>query len=212
MTFHKKPLYLIYVNTKFPFRKFYLCKGQNGGDRLNIGEKIKRLRLLNELTQEELAQRCDLTKGFISKIERDITSPSIATLMDILEALGTDLQKFFNEDIQDKIVYTKDDIYQSVNDELSHTVSWLIPNAQKNSMEPILIELAPKGTSNIEEPHKGEEFGYILKGYITLYIGNKKLKLKKGESFYFKSSQVHYIENSGNKTVTVLWASCPPSF
>ncbi|GAB6087815.1 helix-turn-helix domain-containing protein [Alkaliphilus crotonatoxidans] len=179
---------------------------------MDIGEKIKRLRLLNELTQEELAQRCDLTKGFISKIERNITSPSIATLMDILEALGTDVKKFFNEDVQDKIVFTKDDIYQSENEELAHIVSWLIPNAQKNTMEPILIELAPKGTSNVEEPHKGEEFGYVLKGTITLYLGSKKFKIKKGESFCFKSNQVHYIENSGNKSAIVLWVSSPPSF
>ena len=69
-----------------------------------IGEKIKRLRILNNLTQEELALRCDLTKGFISKLERDLTSPSIATLVDILEALGTDLKDFFNESSNNKIV------------------------------------------------------------------------------------------------------------
>lgn len=179
---------------------------------MDIGEKIKRLRLLNELTQEELAQRCDLTKGFISKIERNITSPSIATLMDILEALGTDVKKFFNEDVQSKIVFTKEDIYQSENESLSHIVSWLIPNAQKNAMEPILIQLAPKGTSNIEEPHKGEEFGYVLKGNVTLYLGNRKFKVKKGESFYFKPSQVHYIENTGTKEAVILWVASPPSF
>lgn len=72
-----------------------------------IGEKIKRLRILNNLTQEELALRCDLTKGFISKLERDLTSPSIATLVDILEALGTDLKDFFNESSNNKIVLEK---------------------------------------------------------------------------------------------------------
>ncbi|ABW19127.1 helix-turn-helix domain-containing protein [Alkaliphilus oremlandii] len=179
---------------------------------MDIGEKIRRLRLLNELTQDELAQRCDLTKGFISKIERNITSPSIATLMDLLEALGTDVKKFFNEDVQSKIIFTKEDIYESVNEDLFHKVSWLIPNAQKNAMEPILIELDPYGTSNIEEPHKGEEFGYVLKGSIHVYLGNRKFKAKKGESFYFKSSQLHYIENPTNKPALVLWVSNPPSF
>ena len=77
-----------------------------------IGEKIKRLRILNNLTQEELALRCDLTKGFISKLERDLTSPSIATLVDILEALGTDLKDFFNESSNNKIVFGKEDIYE----------------------------------------------------------------------------------------------------
>lgn len=179
---------------------------------MDIGEKIRRLRILNELTQDELAQRCDLTKGFISKIERNITSPSITTLMDLFEALGTDVKKFFNEDVQDKIVFTKEDIYESINEELRNKVEWLIPNAQKNAMEPILIELEPNGTSNIEEPHKGEEFGYVLKGSIVLYLGSKKIKVKKGESFYFKSNQIHYIENSSNKSATVIWVASPPSF
>ena len=69
-----------------------------------IGEKIKRLRLEKFLTKEELAERCELSKGFISQLERDLTSPSIATLVDILEGLGTNLKEFFNEDEPEKIV------------------------------------------------------------------------------------------------------------
>ena len=64
---------------------------------MEIGKKIKRLRLQRGLTQEELADRCELSKGFISLLERDLTSPSIATLMDILESLGSDLRTFFSE-------------------------------------------------------------------------------------------------------------------
>jgi transcriptional regulator with XRE-family HTH domain len=63
-----------------------------------IGNNIKRLRLENNLTQEELASRCDLSKGFISLMERDLTSPSIATLVDILDTLGTNLKEFFSEE------------------------------------------------------------------------------------------------------------------
>ena len=58
---------------------------------MEIGSKIKRLRVRLGLTQEELAARTELTKGFISQLERDITSPCIATLMDSLEALGTNV-------------------------------------------------------------------------------------------------------------------------
>lgn len=179
---------------------------------MNIGEKINRLRILNELTQEELAQRCDLTKGFISKIERDITSPSIATLMDILEALGTDLKSFFNEEEDEKIVYKKDDIYESVNEDLKNTIHWLIPNSQKNTMEPILIDMEPNGETMIDRPHHGEEFGYVIKGSVLLCIGNKKFKVKKGESFYFVPNKEHYIVNNSNKPATILWVSTPPSF
>ena len=58
---------------------------------MEIGLKIKQLRLKNSLTQEELADRCELTKGYISQLENDLTSPSIATLKDILTALGVGL-------------------------------------------------------------------------------------------------------------------------
>ena len=60
---------------------------------MEIGAKIKRLRLQLNLSQAELADRCELTKGYISQLENDVTSPSIATLIDILSALGTDLAK-----------------------------------------------------------------------------------------------------------------------
>ena len=59
------------------------------GVNVQIGDKIRRLRVEKQLTQEELANRCELSKGFISQLENDLTSPSIATLMDILEILGT---------------------------------------------------------------------------------------------------------------------------
>ena len=65
---------------------------------MELGEKIKELRNKQGLTQEELADRAELSKGFISQLERDMTSPSIATLEDLLQGLGTTLGEFFNEE------------------------------------------------------------------------------------------------------------------
>ena len=64
---------------------------------MDIGNKLKQLRIPKGLTQEELADRAELSKGYISQLERDLTSPSIATLMDILQCLGTSIGEFFNE-------------------------------------------------------------------------------------------------------------------
>ena len=64
-------------------------------DKMNFGEKLKNLRVMQGLTQDELAQRSELTKGFISQIENDIASPSITTFIDILDALGTNPRDFF---------------------------------------------------------------------------------------------------------------------
>ena len=65
---------------------------------MEIGSKLRELRIAKNLTQEELADRAELSKGFISQVERDLTSPSIATLMDILQCLGTSLKDFFQDD------------------------------------------------------------------------------------------------------------------
>ena len=69
---------------------------------MEIGSKIRSLRLTHDMTLEDLANRTELTKGFLSQLERDLTSPSIATLVDILEALGTNLTEFFTETPQEK--------------------------------------------------------------------------------------------------------------
>ena len=74
---------------------------------MSIGGKLKELRILKGLTQEELADRAELSKGFISQVERDLTSPSIATLMDILQCLGTTIGEFFNEAPEEQIVFEK---------------------------------------------------------------------------------------------------------
>ncbi|WP_238885180.1 helix-turn-helix domain-containing protein [Clostridium sp. YIM B02551] len=179
---------------------------------MQIGEKIRRLRIEKQLTQEELANRCELSKGFISQLENDLTSPSIATLMDILEILGTNLTEFFSEDNQERIAFTKDDMFETENNDLKYSLMWLVPNAQKNEMEPIMINLEPDGRYTEEEPHEGEEFGYVLSGVIFLHIGEKKYKVKKGESFYFKPRENHYISNAGKTPAKVIWISTPPSF
>ncbi len=179
---------------------------------MNIGEKIKQLRIKNGLTQEELASRCELSKGFISQLERDLTSPSIATLMDMLESLGTDLKNFFNDSVNEKVVFKKDDVFVKEDKDSGYVIRWLVSNAQKNTMEPILITLSPSGSSETENPHEGEEFGYVVSGGITVCLGTQRFKVKKGESFYFKPSASHKIVNAGKSEAVVLWVSSPPNF
>lgn len=179
---------------------------------MNIGQKIKELRVQKSLTQKELADRAELSKGFISQLERDLTSPSIATLMDILQCLGTNLEEFFSETTAEQVVFKKTDYFEKYDGELKNLVKWIIPNAQKNMMEPILLSLDPGGSTYPDNPHEGEEFGYVISGSIVLHIGNRSFKAKKGESFYFTANKQHYITASGKSGATLLWVSTPPSF
>ena len=177
---------------------------------MNIGAKIKNLRTLNGLTQEELADRCELTKGFISQLENNNNEPSISTLQDILTALGTNLAEFFIEEKEEQVVFTKDDYFSTDND--THNITWLVPNSQKNVMEPIMIELKPGCVLTQDMPHEGQEFGYVLKGKVVVVIANKVYKVKAGETFYYNTNKVHYLKNVSNENVKILWISCPPNF
>lgn len=177
---------------------------------MDIGAKIKLLRVKNQLTLEELANRSELTKGFLSQVERNLTSPSIATLEDILEALGTTLGDFFSDDRDEKIVFTAADYF--INEQEGYTISYIVPNAQKNSMEPILLRLHPGCESEKYGPYEAEEFGYVVQGKVELHYGEEQYAVKKGQTFYLKGDKEHYLKNAWGTEAKVIWVSTPPSF
>ena len=177
---------------------------------MKIGAKIKELRTRNGLTLEELASRSELTKGFLSQLERDLTSPSISTLEDILEALGTNLSEFFQSTPEQQIIFGKNDFFVDERDE--HTVEWIVPNAQKNEMEPIRNTIHPGCTSFIMKANEGQEFGYVLNGQVELIIGKKVYSMKAKETFYLNGARSHFIRNKGKKDAVLLWIATPPMF
>ena len=160
---------------------------------MNIGQKVRELRIAKNLTQEELADRSELSKGFISQLERDLTSPSIATLVDILQCLGTNLNEFFSDDEEEQVVFGDEDYFEKKDTDLKNTI-------------------APGGATYPDLPHEGEEFGYVLQGSVKIHVGNKVYKAKKGESFYFTPHAKHYIEASSSSGARLIWVSTPPSF
>ena len=177
---------------------------------MDIGAKLKDLRLKNDLTLEELASRSELTKGFLSQVERDLTSPSISTLSDILEALGISFSDFFKEDKPLQKVFCEEDFF--VDEQEEYTIHWIVPNAQKNSMEPIIIEILEHGQSMEIEPFEGEEFAYVLEGEIDLVFHEDVQTLKKGQTFYLLGNEGHHLVNNGKKIARILWITNPPVF
>ena len=179
---------------------------------MDIGDRIKNRRLKLGLTQEELAARTELSKGFISQLERNLTSPSIATLMDILEVLGVDISDFFARDEDEKVIFTPDDMFVKDDPEVNSSICWLVPNAQKNALEPIIVTIGAGGSTYPDDPHEGEEFGYVLSGSVTLVLGVRRFRLHKGDSFCFKPTGEHYLINNAQREARVIWVATPPSF
>ena len=176
----------------------------------DIGKRIRNLRNRNGLTQQELADRTELTKGFISQLERGQVSASIVTLMDLIECLGTTPAEFFKDE-EEQVVFSEKEYFEKL-DEQGNSRQWIVPMAQKFQMEPLLVLIQPHSSLEEDKPHTGEEFGYVLSGRINLRLGDKVYRVKSGESFYYQASQKHRIENPGNRPAKLLWISTPPEF
>ncbi len=172
---------------------------------MQIGSKIKALRLKKGLTQEELGERTDLSKGYISQLERDLNSPSIETLFNILEVLGSTPREFFDDTPDEQqIVYTKEDQTSFTDNEKNYSIEWLIPTSNEKEMEPVILTFQKDGEFKQFEPSLSETFIYVLKGRIRVVIGTEEYIAGEGHSVYYEASSHHQIFNAHNGLTRAL--------
>ena len=177
---------------------------------MNIGKKLRALRLGMNLTQQELANQLGLTKGYISQLENNLTSPSLHTLFQILDVLGSSSNAFFSQEQTQVIVYKKEDYKEFSDVILKHKIFDLVSSGQMFYMSPRIIEIEPGGQSSMDDPHPGEEFGFVLEGQITLVFHQKRYIIKKGECFYYQATQEHFLTNHTQSIAKILWVTSPP--
>ncbi|WP_125704877.1 helix-turn-helix domain-containing protein [Lacticaseibacillus daqingensis] len=171
---------------------------------MDIGQKIKDLRIQKNLTQEELGERTDLTKGYISQLEHNQSSPSMETFFDLLNVLGQTPAQFFTTETPAQIVYKKEDQVEYLDAERGFNLRWLVPESNENEMEPVRITLAEGGTFKTFEPSPAETFIYVVSGRVTLLLGDSKHTAKRGETIYFHATQQHRIINAAKGKSEIL--------
>ncbi|GLC87641.1 helix-turn-helix domain-containing protein [Lysinibacillus piscis] len=172
---------------------------------MQIGAKIKALRLKKGLTQEELGERTDLSKGYISQLERDLNSPSIETLFSLLEVLGSTPKDFFDDDkLEQKVVYTKEDQSTFADEDKKYAIQWLIPTSNEKEMEPIFLTFAAEGAFKQFEPSLSETFIYVVRGRIRLVLGDEQYIANEGNSLYFEATAHHQIFNAHTAETQIL--------
>lgn len=178
---------------------------------MDIGQRIKALRLAQQMTQEELANRTDLTKGFISQIENDESSPSIATLTQILDVLGVSLADFFREYKSERVVFGRQARVLAAESNDKVRFELLVPRAINRNIDPALVTLARGGRTVVDKMHEGEEFGYVISGEIVLVLDGVEHKVKAGECFSFYPNVSHWIENRAEREAKLIWVTNPPT-
>ncbi|MBM0867585.1 transcriptional regulator with XRE-family HTH domain [Staphylococcus auricularis] len=171
---------------------------------LDIGNRLRNLRRIKDLTQEELAERTDLSKGYISQIESDHASPSMETLLLILEVLGTTPSEFFSVKDEAKILYPK--ASQTTYDEYDegYVLNWLVSQSNEFEMEPLLLTLRPQSAYKQFKPSNSETFIYCLEGQVRLVLGSQVYDANEGDALYFKADQRHHLSNPTSAPTRVL--------
>ncbi|MEJ2536351.1 MAG: XRE family transcriptional regulator [Calditrichia bacterium] len=170
---------------------------------MKIGTKIRRLRKLRGLTIEELADNANLTKGFISQLERDLTVPSVLNLKQILDVLGIQLSAFFSDitEREKNIFSLKDRLLEGSSK--NYKIEKLIPKLQYLEMEPVVLTLEPL----IEYKKQFEEdegFGFVLKGNLEIKINDERQVIKRGDCFYLFFDNTFSLKNLSKKNAEIL--------
>lgn len=181
-----------------------------------VGQEIRGLRKARDTTIAELGKATGLSKGYLSQIERGISSPSVKALHSISRALGVTISWFFppetddHEELRDIVVRAH--ARRTLSFESGITDELLSPNLDKT------IELLrctfPAGSESGAEPynHRGEEAGIVISGRLDLWVDEQHMQLQEGDSFAFSSERPHRYANLTDRDTVVIWAISPPTY
>lgn len=183
---------------------------------LNIGHRLREIRTQRGLSQRELAARAGLTNGTISLIETDKTSPSVASLKSLLDAIPISMAEFFGaleEDSTPKIFYRAAEFTRLTQEAPGEVSLRQLGNARAHSLQ-VLHETYPPGADTGPEflTHEGEEAGVITLGRIELTVAGAVAVLGKGDGYLFDSRQPHRFRNPFDTPCEIVSALTPPVF
>jgi transcriptional regulator with XRE-family HTH domain len=180
----------------------------------DFGATLRRLREARRLPLKEVAARSGLTQSFLSQVERNLTSPSVASLRRIAQALGIPLAALFQGPVlpQGRVV-RRSDRRQFVHPKRQWRDFLLTPNLT-GKLQVILSVIEPGGGSG-EEPYahdSDEECVVILQGRLEFWVGSEGYLLEEGDTIVFESRVPHRNRNPGPNQAEVLWIMTPPSY
>ncbi len=164
---------------------------------MNIGGSIRKIRLKSGLTQQEVADRCELSKAMISKVENGAVVPAVATLQRIARVLGVkvgellEAESFENAKLTLNPFSNPEGFIRTAKGYQLFTGS----NGPGQKMQPILI-YAKKGELKPHQVvHQGEEYIYVVEGEMVFAVGETQYLLRKGDSLYFDGALKHGIQS-----------------
>ena len=179
----------------------------------SLGRRLRVLRKAGGLSLQQVAGRTGLSIGYLSQVERGVSSASVRALAIIAEGLGVGLAGLFSaqtpSDSEETRFGFRADESQVFNipfDGLEKRL--LTPGSQSSGLNLFLMTIAPGGTSGEAfYHHAGEEAGHVQAGTLELTVDTETRLLKTGDSFRFLSARPHRWRNAGRGVCKVLWVN-----
>lgn len=166
---------------------------------LRIGQKLRTLREAQDLSLRGLADKCGMSFNTISRIERNETSPTVATLHILAQTLNIPISKFFEDSYEQSVIFVKaaERIRSTANGVMMESLG---VGLQDQKLEPFLVTVTPGEHSHTSPiTHNGEEFVYCLAGVLTYEINEVTYELAEGDSLLFDATQPHRFYNEGKQ-------------
>ncbi len=180
-----------------------------------VGQRIRDLRRTRAMSLEAFAARTELSIGFLSQIERGLSSPSLRVLATLADVLGVGIAGLFGakEDaaaVPDAIVTRERQRAELNLWRTGISKQLLSPAGSEGRLSLFLVHMEPGGSTGDElYTHDGEEAGLVIEGEMKLTVDAKSWTLKHGDSFRFASRRPHRFSNpSGDSKAVVLWVNC----
>jgi transcriptional regulator with XRE-family HTH domain/mannose-6-phosphate isomerase-like protein (cupin superfamily) len=176
---------------------------------LNLGKRLKALRTERDLTLAQLGEQLNVSASYLSQIERGLTMPSLPRLAAIARTLDVELVHFFEEDMTSPCI-VRESCGRKLMDTASLIVESLSADPAGKAMQPHRIVCQP-GTSGEALPKgPGEESGFVLKGQLTVTVGDETFVLRPGDSIHYQRLQTHSWRNDGDQECVAIWVAWPP--
>ena len=161
-----------------------------------IGSHIRRLRRLQHLTLQNIADRCGFTRSLLSKIETGKVVPPMSTLVKIAGALNTNIAALMAEgDRLDCVFIPGESREKPVPTESGYAVLPLAVELKEKKMQPFIFTIRPEDLSDKANSHLGEEFIFVLEGSMEFCVGEKTFIMHPRDSIFFNSIREHYISS-----------------
>lgn len=170
-----------------------------------IGSSIRSLRKSRRMTLQQLAKETGLSTGYLSNIERNITSPTLMNIQKICEIFNSSLGDLLERNAEEKIIIRKEDREITIDEEHSMRIETIDFGIENTSF--LWAELPPMSETKEEWwTHEFGEVGTVISGEMTVNIDGEEFDLKKGDSVYVKAHTRHsYYNKSETKKSVSYW-------